>query len=169
MVVSRFQVMSILQAARARSLGLPVDSAYSWGLNRAIFYAAAKRGFKGSPASGKVDYRKKEEEGEEKEARGGRGKKKESNEYHLGDEMAFKAEKDGKLYFTMGGEVQTEKDFDHQVKSRFAGDSFRKAWEEALDIIKKYDASTLKSGREFFDQVYKPRRDELAKKWSQMS
>ncbi|HEY6237898.1 MAG TPA: hypothetical protein VIZ68_01770, partial [Thermoplasmata archaeon] len=47
--VTRFVVMAVLQAARAHSLGLPRESAFSWGLNRAIFYAAAKRGFRGSP------------------------------------------------------------------------------------------------------------------------
>ena len=45
--MGRFQVMATLQAARAYVLGLPVASAKSFGLNRAIFYAAAKRGFKG--------------------------------------------------------------------------------------------------------------------------
>ena len=44
--VGRFQVMAVLQAARALCLGLSEDSSKSWGLNRAIFYAAAKRGFK---------------------------------------------------------------------------------------------------------------------------
>jgi hypothetical protein len=48
--VTRFVVMAMLQAARAESLGLPRDSAYSWGLNRAIFYAAAKSGFRGGSA-----------------------------------------------------------------------------------------------------------------------
>ena len=52
MAVGRFQVMTLLQAARAHVLGLPLESAYSWGLNRAIFIAAAKRGFKGGSASG---------------------------------------------------------------------------------------------------------------------
>ena len=37
MTVGRFQVMAILQAARARELGLPESRAKSWGLNRAIF------------------------------------------------------------------------------------------------------------------------------------
>ena len=49
--VTRFVVMAVLQAARAQTLGLPHDSALSWGLNRAIFYAAAKRGFKPTPPS----------------------------------------------------------------------------------------------------------------------
>ncbi|MDV3294013.1 MAG: hypothetical protein LYZ70_07055, partial [Nitrososphaerales archaeon] len=96
MSVRRFQVMALLQAARAFVLGLPLDSAFSWGLNRSIFYAAAKRGFKGGsgagPASGGV----------------GRGSSKGGSTYFLGDEMAFKKEKGGRLYFTIGGEVQTE-------------------------------------------------------------
>jgi hypothetical protein len=46
MKVGRFQVMATLQAARAKELGLSVTAAKSWGLNRAIYYAAAKRGFK---------------------------------------------------------------------------------------------------------------------------
>ena len=50
--VTRFVVMAMLQAARAESLGLPHDSALSWGLNRAIFFAAAKQGFR--EASSKI-------------------------------------------------------------------------------------------------------------------
>ena len=49
-MVGRFQVMALLQAARAKVLGYPLDEAQSFGLNRAIFYAAAKRGFKGVQA-----------------------------------------------------------------------------------------------------------------------
>jgi hypothetical protein len=45
-MVGRFQVMAILQAARAKVLGYSLNEAKSFGLNRAIFYAAAKRGFK---------------------------------------------------------------------------------------------------------------------------
>ena len=50
-MVGRFQVMALLQAARAKVLGHPLDEAQSFGLNRAIFYAAAKRGFKGGPSA----------------------------------------------------------------------------------------------------------------------
>ncbi len=46
-MIGRFQVMALLQAARAHVLGYPLDEAKSFGLNRAIFYAAAKKGFKG--------------------------------------------------------------------------------------------------------------------------
>lgn len=44
--IGRFQVMATLQAARAYALGLSLEEAKSFGLNRAIFYAAAKKGFK---------------------------------------------------------------------------------------------------------------------------
>ncbi len=46
-MVGRFQVMALLQAARATALGYRPDEAESFGLNRANFYATAKRGFKG--------------------------------------------------------------------------------------------------------------------------
>jgi hypothetical protein len=36
-MVGRFQVMALLQAARAQALGYPLDDAESFGLNRAIF------------------------------------------------------------------------------------------------------------------------------------
>jgi hypothetical protein len=142
--------MAVLQAARAKILGLSLESAYSWGLNRAIFIAAAKRGFKGG--TGEV---------------GGRGGKtsKGMDTYHLGDDMAFKTERGGVLLFTIGGKVQTKEDFEKQVKSRF-GDKFPEAWKEALTYVKKFDRETLLSADGFFNEVYRPRRDELAEAWS---
>lgn len=142
--------MALLQAARARVLGLPLESAYSWGLNRAIFIAAAKRGFKGGEG-------------------GGRGKSpKSENVYYLGDDMAFKEEKGGVLLFTFGGVVLTKEGFEKQVKSRFGG-AFRDAWREAVAYVKGFDKETLLSAGGFYREVYKPRRDELAEKWSAAS
>ena len=155
MVVKRFQVMAVLQAARAFALGLSLESAYSWGLNRAIFIAAAKRGFKGGAGGGK---------GEKK---GGKTSKV-AGTYYLGDDMAFKDEKGGVLRFTIGGEVQTKEDFERQVKSRF-GNAFRPAWKEALTYVKSFDREVLLSSGRFFGEVYRPRRDELAAKWTEAS
>jgi len=153
--VGRFQVMATLQAARAYVLGLPLESALSWGLNRSIFYAAAKRGFKG---------------GSEVEGKGvkGKGTSKGAGTYFLGDEMAFLEEKGGALHFTIGGKVQTEEDFDRQIEARFSG-SFPQAWKEALSYVKGFDKDVLLSGEGFFREVYRPRRDELAEKWTEMS
>lgn len=43
MAVGRFQVMATLQAARGYVLGKDISTAKSFGLNRAIFYLAAKK------------------------------------------------------------------------------------------------------------------------------
>jgi len=152
LAVGRFQIMALLQAARAYVLGLPLESAYSWGLNRAIFIAAAKRGFKGGSRTGE---------------RGRAGKtSKAAAIYHLGDDMAFKERKGGVLRFTIGGKVQTREDFERQVKSRF-GTAFKEAWKEALSYVRSFDKDILLSADSFFTEVYRPRRDELAEKWTE--
>ena len=87
----------MLQTARAFVLGLPLESVQSWGLNRAIFIAAAKRGFKGG-SGGEV---KGSGEGKPSKAPG---------VYYLGDDMAFKDERKGVLRFTIGGKAQTKED-----------------------------------------------------------
>ena len=121
MAVGRFQVMAMLQAARAFELGLPLESAHSWGLNRAIFYAAAKRGFKGGGTGS----------GSGGEDRTGAREAK-ADEFHLGDDLAFKepGSSDKSPVFSFGGEAQTEERFQKQVQSRFSG-SFKDAWEDS--------------------------------------
>lgn len=146
--------MAVLQAARAYVLGLPLEFAYSWGLNRSIFIAAAKRGFKGGGGGG---------EG----VKGGRTSKA-AGVYYLGDDMAFKDEWGGVLRFTIGGKVQTKEDFERQVKSRF-GEAYSAAWKEAVAYVKKFDKETLLSAEGFYRDVYKPRRDFLAEKWTEAS
>ena len=159
MAVGRFQVMAMLQAARAFELGLPLESAHSWGLNRAIFYAAAKRGFKGGGTG---------------TGSGGGGKQvareAKADEFHLGDDLAFKepGSSDKKPVFSFGGEAQTEERFQKQIQSRFSG-SFRDAWEDALDYVRHFPRETLESQSGFYSDVYRPKRDEFAAKWTEMS
>jgi hypothetical protein len=151
--------MAVLQAARAHELGLSAREAKSWGLNRAIFYAAAKRGFKGK----KLRVPKRTAEQIKRHP-----VQKARKTYFLGDEMAYASVKQGRTYFTIGGELQTEDDFKRQIEMRF-DDGFVKAWKEALRIVHDYPRDILLSQRHFFDEVYKPRRDELASKWAEMS
>ena len=151
--ISRFIVMAILQAARARRLGLPEESAYSWGLNRAIFYAAAKRGFRGGggDASG---------EGSEREPA-------EEHTYFLGDEKGYTTGAEGPLYFTIGGTTQTEKEFEKQIINRFGGrKNFLQAWQEAVEVVEQFGEATLRSKSGFFETVYRPRRDQLREAWT---
>ena len=154
--VGRFQVMATLQAARAFVLGLPISQAKSWGLNRAIFYAAAKRGFKSKPVTERpiTEIQKKPII-------------ETPDTFLLGSEMAYKVkEKDDNVYFTIGGQIQMEKDFQKQVESRFAG-KFEQAWKESIDLVKEFDREVLLSKNDFYQLVYKPKRDELAKKWTE--
>jgi hypothetical protein len=150
--------MALLQAARANVLGFQTELAFSWGLNRAIFYAAAKRGFKRRPeyAPRPSEVVKQKPVLETKEV------------YYLGDEMAYKKEVGDKTYFTIGGEAQTSEGFEKQIENRF-GPSFERAWAEAIDLMNQFDKETLLSQRLFYERVYKPKRDELAKKWSSMA
>ncbi len=161
MSAGRFQVMATLQAARAYVLGEPIDTAKSWGLNRVIFYAAAKRGFK--PKPGPLKPPKFKLELDEKEIA---KIQKTFGIYHLGDEMGYSVELDGKKFFTIGEQVQTPENFKKQIASRF-GKAFKKALDEAIKICKGYDKNVLMSMRYFHETIYKPRRDEFAEQWTE--
>jgi len=147
--------MAILQAARATELGLSNTQAKSWGLNRAIFYAAAKKGFKKTPPRSRQEISDKPVE-------------KKKDHYFLGNEMAYATKKGKRTYFTIGGKMQTESDFEQQIVRRF-GTNFNDAWDESLKIIQEYPKEVLLSQNRFFQEIYRPRRDELASKWSEMS
>jgi hypothetical protein len=148
--------MATLQAARAFVLGLPLDVSLSWGLNRAIFYAAAKRGFK-KPTRERPRASIME-----------RPILEEKDVYFLGDEMAYKAEEQGKTCFIIGDKPQAVEDFKRQIESRF-GVRFEEAWKEALELVRSFDEGVLLSQRGFYEQVYRPRRDAFAKKWTELS
>ena len=166
-MIGRFQVMATLQAARAYVLGYSLEEAKSFGLNRAIFYAAAKRGFKSmKPMKVKIKLPKwklirkfPKEEIEEIE----------KNIFieRLGDEMAYCVKLGDRKYFLIGDELQTPEDFKKQIEDRFKG-KFEEAWKEAINIVKSYNKGVLLSLRYFYEAVYKPRRDEIAEKWSQL-
>jgi hypothetical protein len=149
--VGRFQVMATLQAARASVLGLPLASAKSWGLNRAIFIAAAKRGFKSGG-----------EPGPAKTPKGAPP----PGEFLLGDDKAYAVGSARAPLFTIGGDIQRPQDFARQVEQRFAG-TFDSAWAQALEIVRGYPKAVLESQTEFYSRVYRPRRDELAKAWTE--
>jgi hypothetical protein len=153
--ITRFTVMATLQAARALHLGLSEDSAYSWGLNRAIFYAAAKRGFRGAGASTPT--------GEP-----ARSAAPEKDLYSIGNDQAYRDPTAPGLLFTIGGQTQTPDAFRQQVAARFGNSrNFDRAWKEAMGIIGEFDEETLRSGSGFYSAVYKPRRDALVAKWSE--
>src|SRR2546428_3580042 len=135
--------MATLQAARAQIRGLPVASAKSWGLNRAIYYAAAKRGFKGGKAPAKP-----------KKYTASFG------EFHLGDDKAYKVTAAGTTLFTIGGEGQQPEDFRRQGEERIAG-NLQNPWGEALRIVGAVPEPGLEWQQPFYMQVDRPRPDAL--------
>jgi len=152
--VTRFVVMAVLQATRAELLGLPHNAALSWGLNRAIFYAAAKRGFKEGPPREGEDARKPTAAPS-------------PELYRLGEDEAYRDPNAKQLTFVIGGQSQTSEDFKRQVESRFgASGNFRSAWDEAIRIVGSHDRATLESRQRFYEEVYKPRRDDLSDSWT---
>ena len=82
--------------------------------------------------------------------------------------MAYVSKKGQRFHFTIGGELQTENDFRRQIERRF-GNAFSEAWKESVNIIRQHPRKVLLSQNGFFEEVYKPRRDELASKWTEMS
>lgn len=103
MAVGRFQVMATLQAARAYVLGKPIETAKSFGLNRAIFYAAAKKGFKfikgaALPEEVLIEKRRVPKERIEEIRKSFRVDE-------IGDELAYAVSLSDTIYYTIGGEV----------------------------------------------------------------
>src|SRR5947199_9796287 len=108
--------MATLQAARAKALGLPVASAKSWGLNRAIYYAAAKRGFKGGKGPAKP-----------KKYTASFG------EFYLGDDKAYQVKAGRVTLFTIDGEIQQQADSRRPIEAWF-GRTCRDAWGETSGL-----------------------------------
>ncbi|HEY7293673.1 MAG TPA: hypothetical protein VH916_01480 [Dehalococcoidia bacterium] len=146
--MGRFQVMAMLQAARALALGLTLDEAKRWRLNRAIFYAAARRGFR-RWGTGTTRSRRRAAPATEKR-------------YELGGEAAYLSHGAAHLlHFQIGDEEQTPADFDGDVVHRVP--NWERAWAEGRAVIAAAEREDLESPDGFFAHVYRPRRDELAK------
>ena len=142
--IGRFQVMALLQAARYYILKGDLERAKSFGLNRAIFYAWAKHtkpAFTRQKAAPVAEQVLREALKFEK----------------VGDEEAPVTEEG---WFTIGGAVQTPRDFDRQIVQKIeAVVPFDVAWSTALKYLSSFPKSVVESQREFFEKVYKPVRD----------
>ena len=146
MGIGRFQVMALLQAARYYLLHGDMEKAKSWGLNRAIFYAWAKRyGPRGVAA-----YRLRRRAG------GGGGRCPEGFVNVLGECV----EVSPRGWFMIGGEEQTPQDFERNVVRRVSRIlPWEKVWKAALDYVGKFPRWVLENPNYFFKYVYEPVRD----------
>ncbi len=144
----RFPVMGLLQAARYYLLTGDLEKAFSFGLNRAIFYAWLKYHYNPGRARRPRGYSEEELKRIEKLSPVG----------PLKDKAPMK---DG--WFAIGGQVQRPEDFMRQVARRFeeAGIPFELAWEKALEYVSKFPEHVLKDPNLFFKYVYEPVRDDF--------
>ena len=149
--IGRFQVMGLLQAARYYLLTGDMERAKSFGLNRAIFYAWAKR--HGREISSR-STRRMLDMGDKGELRAGlEGEK----PIQVGDEVAF-ASRDG--WFTIGGQIQKPEDYDRQIAAPIESIvGYERAWQAAIEYLKGFSRETLLNQQKFFKQVYEPIRD----------
>jgi hypothetical protein len=163
MPLSEFYIHAVLQAARGYQLGLDLGSAKSWGLNRAIFYQAAKNGYiqkrgrKAQVSNGGHFFQEK-----------GIQSSKHKNFgilYPVGREKAYAArDSQGGIRFIIGGKPQTPEMFDRQIKKRFP--NFNLVWNESIQLMEIAGLPTLNSASRFHDAVYKRWRERLADSWS---
>ncbi|MDK2384543.1 MAG: hypothetical protein QI199_07035 [Candidatus Korarchaeota archaeon] len=156
--IGRFQVMGLLQAARYYLLKGDLERAKSFGLNRAIFYAWAKRSG-GRPAR--------------RYAAGATAPSMPPaarNIEKLGNEAAYISE--GGL-FVIGNEVQRPEDYDRQIAQRIdAVIPYEEAWRAAIKYLKTFPKEVLLDQRQFYEKVYLPVRDhfeEIVRRYSNSS
>ena len=139
-------MMALLQAARYFVLTGDRERAFSFGLNRAIFYAWAKRRGVPAAASRPRAAPAASEQGEE-----------ERSVVYVGDEQAHVSPRG---WFTMGGVEQRPEDFKREVVRRIEEVMpFEEAWRLAVEYVSSFDKRVLLSQREFYEKVYLPVRD----------
>jgi len=150
--VGRFQVMGLLQAARYYLLYGDLDKAKSFGLNRAIFYAWAKK-------RGQVAARKAYGVSVTARPRASSKGKEGVKLVEVAGEEAFQTPSG---FFTMGGEEQRPEDYDRQITEKIESVvPYEKAWEAALKYLRKFPKHVLLDPRKFYEKVYKPVRDDF--------
>ena len=143
--LGRFQVMALLQAARYYLLMGDLERAKSFGLNRAIFYAWAKRRGRGARPGARPP--------------GTRAPRKAVKRVKVAGEEVYVSE-DG--WFVMGGVEQRPADYDRQVASAISGVvPYEEAWRRALEYLRQFPRSVLEDPQEFYRRAYEPVRDEF--------
>ena len=150
--VGRFQVMGLLQAARYYLLYGDLEKAKSFGLNRAIFYAWAKK-------RGQVAARKAYGSGTAVRTRTSSKGREGVKLVEAAGEEAFQAPSG---FFTMGGEEQRPEDYDRQIAEKIESVvPYERAWEAALKYLRKFPKHILLDPKKFYEKVYKPVRDDF--------
>ncbi len=147
MKINRFPKMAALQKFRALKLGFDLEIAEAIGIAEATKYAIFKN----------LSYKKRVAKEKEEVFKEYQGKK------ELDDKTfeIFKLQAlDGLPY--VGGKVYTSEDYKRAVFLRFGEEIGKKIEEWAKNIIDNCDEEVLKKETKFFNECWKPHRDELS-------
>ena len=144
--LGRFQVMGLLQAVRYYLVTGNLERAKSFGLNRAIFYAWAKRRGRVVPARPTTGTKAAVAQIEERKVE------------QLGDERAFVSPRG---WFIIGNAEQKPSDYDRQIAKRIEATaiSHEAAWTAAIEYLKTFPKETLLDQQKFYREAYRPIRD----------
>jgi hypothetical protein len=146
--IGRFQVMALLQAARHFILMGEEEKAKSFGLNRAIFYAWAKRKGVAKPPTRRAVPSGQEVARERREGK---------TLVYIGNEGAYTSEEG---WYIIGEESQLPQDYDRQIVSKIDPIlPYERAWSLALEYVRDFPKDDLLDQSKFFNEVYKPVRD----------
>jgi len=146
MKINRFPKMAALQKFRALKLGFDEKIAEAIGIAEATKYAIFKN----------LSYKKRVAKEKEEVTKVYRGKK-ELDEETL---AIFKLQAlDGLPY--VGGKIYTSDDYKRAIFLRFGEEIGKKIEEWAENIVNTCDEKVLKSENKFFNECWKPHRDEL--------
>ena len=147
MKINRFPKMAALQKFRALKLGFDLDIAEAIGIAEATKYAIFKN----------LSYKRRIQKEKEEVIKEYKGQK-------SLDEKTFEIFKlqalDGLPY--VGGKVYTSDDYKRAIFLRFGEEIGKKIEEWASNIIEKCNEEVLKKETKFFNECWKPHRDELS-------
>ncbi len=147
MKINRFPKMAALQKFRALKLGFDENKAEAIGIAEAVKYAIFKN----------LSYKRrvaKEKEEIIKQYKG--GKELDNRTYEI-----FKLQALDGLPF-VGGKIYTKEDYKKALFLKFGEKIGKKIEEWAQKIINNCNEETLKRESKFFNECYKPHRDELS-------
>jgi hypothetical protein len=140
--------MALLQAARYFILTGEEEKAKSFGLNRAIFYAWAKRRGVAKPPPRRTVPSGQEVAKERRE---------DKTLVYIGNDGAYTSEEG---WYIIGEENQLPQDYDRQIVSKIDPIiSYQRAWSSALEYLSNFPKSDLLDQSKFFSEVYRPVRD----------
>ena len=146
MKINRFPKMAALQKFRAIKLGFDKDIAEAIGIAEATKYAIFKN----------LSYKRRVEKEKEEVFKTYKGAKELDNKTF----EIFKLQAlDGLPY--VGGKVYTSDDYKRAIFIRFGDEVGEKIEKWAQNIINSCDEKVLKSENKFFNECWKPHRDEL--------